>query len=196
MYISPLFTGKSALINVFAQLKMPRILSLISESHPEENEVQSEAQFQRLVASCSELPFQPRTPRAASDRGRYPEEAGEEEQRREETPSDDGEFDELPYASVEPINIVKPSTPAQSVNGDDMGMLDSPGGMAMDVDVVCDAVVPALSVLTRFRFHSQCQSTGRHACPHGGILRHQHLVLFGITSGNVRHNVGAMSPRS
>ncbi|KZT08543.1 uncharacterized protein LAESUDRAFT_723411 [Laetiporus sulphureus 93-53] len=116
-------------------LKMPRILSLISESHPEENEVQSEAQFQRLVASCSELPFQPRTPRAASDRGRYPEEAGEEEQHREETPSDDGEFDELPYASVEPINIVKPSTPAQSVNGDDMGMLDSPGGMAMDVDV-------------------------------------------------------------
>jgi hypothetical protein len=83
--------------------------------------------------------MQPRTPRAASDRGRYPEEAGHEESQREETPSDDegnegGTFAFLQYS--EPINIAKPHTPANSVNGDEMSMLitESPGG-PMDVDM-------------------------------------------------------------
>ncbi|KAI0322169.1 hypothetical protein OF83DRAFT_1095598 [Amylostereum chailletii] len=123
--------------------KLPRILNLVTESRPEENEVKSEAQFQRLVASFSELPMQPRTPRAPSDRGRYPEEAGEDTL-REETPSDDGEDDdEYAFAFAppksDPISIIKPRTPAASVcgsiNGDDPSM-DSPGGMmAMDVDL-------------------------------------------------------------
>ena len=127
---------------------MPRILSLLAEeSHPEEIEVKSEAQFQRFVASCSELPgVPPRTPRAPSDRGRYPEEAGEDEPTREDTPSDDEFEDDLDTANMgpfsfsaagsEPININKSVTPAQSVNGDDMGLSESPGNsMAMDIDM-------------------------------------------------------------
>ncbi|KAG2045065.1 hypothetical protein BDR03DRAFT_1022561 [Suillus americanus] len=55
-------------------LKPPRILNLLAEPRPEEDELQSEAAFQRLLASYSDLPSQPRTPRAPSDRGRYPEE--------------------------------------------------------------------------------------------------------------------------
>ncbi|TFY76000.1 hypothetical protein EWM64_g8016 [Hericium alpestre] len=122
--------------------KIPRILDLLSESKPDENEVKSEAQFQRLVASFSELPTQPRTPRAPSDRGRYPEEAGEDLQ-REDTPSDDGEDDEdfsfAPPPASEPISISKPRTPVQSaagsINGDDLA-LDSPVcGTAMDIDM-------------------------------------------------------------
>ncbi|PCH34050.1 hypothetical protein WOLCODRAFT_135474 [Wolfiporia cocos MD-104 SS10] len=117
-------------------LKVPRILSLISESRPDECEVQSEAQFQRLVASCCELPSQPRVPRAPSDRGRYPEEAIEDEPPRDDESSDDGENDDtVPYSSVEPISIVKPGTPQPNSHGDDMGILDSPGGMPMDVDM-------------------------------------------------------------
>ncbi|OCH96438.1 hypothetical protein OBBRIDRAFT_786990 [Obba rivulosa] len=116
---------------------MPRILTLISEARPDEDEVKSEAQFQRLVASCSESPSQSRVPRAASSRGRYPEEADQDEPLREDTPSDDGELDDTePFAYTEPATSTKPVTPAQSVNGDDNGMLDSPGGVAMDVDLV------------------------------------------------------------
>ena len=143
---------------------MPRILTLLSESRPEENELKSEAQFQRLLASCSALPTQPRTPRAASDRGRYPEEADPEDALvREETPSDDddGELDEATPFAFESVSssakTVSPSksttraptrvpTPAQSVNGDDLGMLDSPGGMAMDVDVVSLSQLPFSSI--------------------------------------------------
>lgn len=135
---------------MYAQVKAPRIRSLISESRPEENEVRSEAQFQRLVASRCDLPSVPKTPRAPSDRGRYPEEADTEEPQREDTPSDDdGDFDDsVPFSYVEPIGIAKPVTPAQSVNGDDIGMLESPGGMAMDIDVVCaPSMVNGLSKL-------------------------------------------------
>ncbi|KAH9950990.1 hypothetical protein B0H21DRAFT_818819 [Amylocystis lapponica] len=126
-------------------VKVPRILTLRTESHPEECEVRSEAQFQRLVASCCELPSQPRTPRAASDRGRYPEEADCDEPHREDTPSDDGELDEQPFAFVEPISIAKPVTPAHSVNGDDLGMMESPGGVAMDVDMPMTLGSPIMS---------------------------------------------------
>ena len=85
----------------------------------------------------------PRTPRTVSDRGRYPEEAGQEEVQREETSSDDDEEpDDQPFAfhpgGSEPVFITKPCTPANSVNGDDlsMSMLDSPGASMMDVDMV------------------------------------------------------------
>jgi len=122
-------------------IKMPRILTLVSEAHPEEAEVKSEAQFQRFVASCSDLPLPPRTPRALSDRGRYPEEAETDEPEREDTPSDDDDDNVDPTESStfafgahsEPINIVKPVTPAQSVNGDDFSV-ESPGA-AMDIDM-------------------------------------------------------------
>ncbi|KII94158.1 hypothetical protein PLICRDRAFT_171832 [Plicaturopsis crispa FD-325 SS-3] len=120
-------------------LKPHRILNLLAEeSRPEESEVKSEAAFQRLVTSCSELPMQPRTPRAPSDRGRYPEEAIDDDIQREDSPSD-GEEDEPPFAfaptSSEPIPIGKSNTPSNSINGDDMFISESPGGIAMDVDL-------------------------------------------------------------
>ncbi|KAJ7103297.1 hypothetical protein B0H15DRAFT_205877 [Mycena belliarum] len=120
-------------------LKQPRILNLLSESRPIESEVQSEAAFQRLLASGVELP---RTPRTVADRGRYPEEAGHEEFQREDTPSDDGEDNDSTYTPFypvpngsEPINI---RTPAGSVNGDDINTMcisESPSLSGMDVDV-------------------------------------------------------------
>ncbi|KAI0697569.1 hypothetical protein BC835DRAFT_754628 [Cytidiella melzeri] len=115
-------------------IKIPRILNLLAESRPEENEVKSEAQFQRFVASFSECPTQPRIPRALSDRGRYPEEAGLEEPTREDTPSDDedGPAQPFSYTGSDPVNIAKPITPAHSVYGDDVGLSESP--MAMDID--------------------------------------------------------------
>jgi hypothetical protein len=120
-------------------------MSLLSEARPEENEVKSEAAFQRLIHSCSELPMQPRTPRAPSDRGRYPEEAIQDDGQREATPSDDSaDEDGSQFAfhptGTEPIQIGKPRTPANSVNGDDqsMSLSESPGpsSMPMDVDMV------------------------------------------------------------
>ncbi|KAJ3571405.1 hypothetical protein NP233_g3784 [Leucocoprinus birnbaumii] len=127
------------------QLKAPRLLSLLAETRPEEAEVKSEAAFQRLITSCSDLPLQPRTPRTATDRGRYPEEAGDEENQREDSPSDDEEADGLdePFAfsassGSEPINIQKPLTPAGSVNGDGMIMSvseTSSDSNAMEIDM-------------------------------------------------------------
>jgi hypothetical protein len=129
------------------QLKLPRILNLVQESsRPDENEVKSEAQFQRLVASFSELPMQPRTTRVPSDRGRYPEEVSEGRGTgRCQTPSDDSDYDEadgipfaFPQTTQEPITI-RTRTPAASVSGslcgDDMIYADSPGA-AMDIDAV------------------------------------------------------------
>ncbi|KAI0347714.1 hypothetical protein BDW22DRAFT_1319685 [Trametopsis cervina] len=117
-------------------IKIPRILNLLAEAHPEDNEVKSEAQFQRFVASFSE---QPRTPRALSNRGRYPEEAGLEEPTREDTPSDDE--DELDLAAPfsytggsDAIPIPKSITPAHSIYGDEHGMSESPSNMAMEID--------------------------------------------------------------
>ena len=137
---------------------------LAQEARPEEAEFKSEAAFQRLVASVSDLPIQPRTPRPV-DRGRYPEEAGkEEEATREDSPSDDEQekTEEVPFAfnphvtTTQPINIQRPSsrtiTPAGSiagsiagsVNGDDAGMsiseTSSSFGAAMDVDMESHSV--------------------------------------------------------
>ncbi|KAJ3786118.1 hypothetical protein GGU10DRAFT_352691 [Lentinula aff. detonsa] len=136
------------------QVKQPRILNLLAESRPVENEVKSEAAFQRLVASGAELPMQPRTPSTMSNRGRYPEEACEDNDAREETPSDD-EGDDEPYAlsMSEPIAI-RNRTPAGSVNGDDlntMSISESPSfssisSMAMDVDI--SSTSPSVSSLS------------------------------------------------
>ncbi|KAF8215974.1 hypothetical protein K438DRAFT_1954660 [Mycena galopus ATCC 62051] len=142
-------------------LKQPRILNLLSESRPVENEVQSEAAFQRLLASGVELP---RTPRTVTDRGRYPEEADPEEFQREDTPSDDGDdndsvytpFQPIPNGS-EPINI---RTPAGSVNGDDINTMcisESPSLSGMDVDVPSGS--PSMSSLGSSMSISHWRST-------------------------------------
>ncbi|KAF9076059.1 hypothetical protein BDP27DRAFT_1211275 [Rhodocollybia butyracea] len=135
-------------------MKQPRILNLLAESRPVENEVKSEAAFQRLVASGADLPIQPRTPHTISNRGRYPEEAGEDDWQREDTPSDD-EVDDEPFTSYasnksEPIAILRNGTPAGSVNGDDlntMSISESPSfSSMMDVDV--PSVSPSVSSLS------------------------------------------------
>jgi len=119
----------------------------LAESRPEDTEVKSEAAFQRLITSCSELPTQPRTPRPLTDRGRYPEEAGLEESPREDTPSDDeDQFDEEPFAfptpgGSEPIPIRKPA--GNGNNFDDLNMstsaTSSTGTLSMDVDMVASS---------------------------------------------------------
>ncbi|KAH9486554.1 hypothetical protein JR316_0000619 [Psilocybe cubensis] len=150
-------------------LKQPRILNLLAESRPEEIEIKSEAAFQKLVASVSELPAQPRTPRALADRGRYPEEAVHEEVTREETPSDDElELDEGPFAfstpsGTQPINIMKPRTPggsiSGSINGDELGMSisetsSSLGAAAMDIDTapLGSPLLPSMGPITHWRY--------------------------------------------
>jgi len=125
-----------------SQIKFPRVLSLLSESRPEENEVKSEAQFQRLLASYTGNPLTPKTPRAPSDRGRYPEEAEDEEEVAIQSDDDDelGEGSTFDCgATTEAINISRRGTPAQSINGDDPYLWNpgSPAGSSyMDVDPV------------------------------------------------------------
>lgn len=119
-------------------LKLARILNILAEStRPEDDEVKSEAAFQRLIASYSELPVQPRTPRIPSNKGRYPEEAVDEDFDREDTPSDEDDVDGI-FAFDPPSEsaTTKPCTPAQSVNGDDFATCTSgsPMVVAMDVD--------------------------------------------------------------
>lgn len=136
------------------KLKSQRILRLLAESHPEENEVESEAAFQRFVASCSDLPLAPRTPRAPSDRGRYPEEVGDEETQEEGSPSDDDDEDVDAIFVLDPQSeqTAKPCTPSHSVNGDDppMSLMGSPMVMAMDVDAVWTRVLSISNALTFF----------------------------------------------
>ncbi|KAI6136462.1 hypothetical protein F5141DRAFT_1074844 [Pisolithus sp. B1] len=120
-------------------LKPPRVLNILAEStRPEDDEVKSEAAFQRLIASYSELPVQPRTPRAPSNKGRYPEEAVDEDFPREDTPSDEDDVDAI-FAFDPPSEpaTTKPCTPAHSVNGDDPATyaIGSPMVVAMDVDL-------------------------------------------------------------
>jgi hypothetical protein len=133
--------------NLLSQLRTPRIRTILTESRTrvEDSEVKSEAAFQRLITSGSELPAQPRVPRAASDRGRYPEEAGHEEEtpREDNSSDDDVEVDDQPFAfqagGTEPITISKSRTATNSVNGDEFAMSipESPGASSiMDVDMV------------------------------------------------------------
>ncbi|KAJ7070812.1 hypothetical protein C8F01DRAFT_1107944 [Mycena amicta] len=129
--------------------KPPRILNLLAESRTVENEFQSEAAFQRLLAAGVDLP---RTPRTVADRGRYPEEAVQDDLfQREESASDDDDDAESTYHSVlhgsEPINIRTPAgSVAGSVNGDDMCISESPSLSAMDVDIPSGS--PSLSSLS------------------------------------------------
>jgi hypothetical protein len=152
--VRKIFVIVEAVPNCYAstQLRQPRIMNLLAESRPEENEVKSEAAFQRLISSSTGLPIQPRTPRVAADRGRYPEEAGQEEEpQREDSPSDDeDESEDTPFAfsasgGSQPITIQKPRTPAGSLNGDDLYMSISEsssfGTVAMDVDLVSSIFV-------------------------------------------------------
>lgn len=170
------------------QLKPNRITSLLAEeARPDESEVKSEAAFQRLVSSYSELPH---TPRASSDRGRYPEEAGQDESQREDTPSDDGDDNDSTFAflpsSSESVN--KPCTPASSVNGDDMFISDSPGG-AMDIDMVGYSYICLISLLRSF------YESPPHLLPflqllglHIGVIRPlQRRVPCALISVNVSH---------
>jgi len=127
------------------------VLSLLSESRPEENELKSEAQFQRLLASYTGNPLTPKTPRAPSDRGRYPEEAGDEDEVAVQSEDDDDELGEgsvFDYtATTEAISISRRGTPAQSLNGDDPYSWNpgSPVGSSyMDVDPV--SVLFSLSI--------------------------------------------------
>ncbi|KAF8807781.1 hypothetical protein BYT27DRAFT_6588785 [Phlegmacium glaucopus] len=149
-------------------LKQPRILNLLAEARPEDAEVKSEAAFQRLVASCSELPAQPRTPRTFTDRGRYPEEAVREENTQEEPPSDDeSDTEDGPFAfsalsGTQPINIQKTHTPAGSIsgsfNGEDLNMSISEisssfGAAAMDIDLPGSPLLPSMgSSISQWRY--------------------------------------------
>ncbi|KAL4069783.1 hypothetical protein V8B97DRAFT_1969225 [Scleroderma yunnanense] len=119
-------------------LKPARILNILAEAtRPEDDEVKSEAAFQRLIASCSGLPIPPRTPRGPHNKGRYPEEAVDEDIQREDTPSDDDDVDAI-FAFDPPSEpaTTKPCTPAHSVSGDDLATFStgSPMVVAMDVD--------------------------------------------------------------
>lgn len=139
-----LFFFVTPLPHPISQIKFPRVLSLLSESRPEDNEVKSEAQFQRLLASYTGNPLTPKTTRAPSDRGRYPEEAGDDEEVAVQ--SDDDDDDELCEGSVcdynattEAISISRKGTPARSINGDDLyswGPGSPVGSSYMDVDPV------------------------------------------------------------
>ncbi|KAK7059186.1 hypothetical protein VNI00_001813 [Paramarasmius palmivorus] len=140
-------------------LKQPRIFDIVSsDSRPGDEEVKSEAAFQRLLASGAELPLHPRTPRAPSDRGRYPEEAGtENEPQREDSPSEDEEGDSYfpSYPSSEPITISKRHTPASSVNGDDMTSMsisESPSCTPMDIDVPSGSPSISSTPISQWRY--------------------------------------------
>ena len=143
----------------------------MSESKPEDAEVKSEAAFQRLIASCSELPTQPRTPRSFIDRGRYPEEAGHEEPSNNDDLSDDSDAEPddtyafstaAPPTATQPIAIQRPRTRtpggslagslAGSMNGDDATMSVSEtsssfGGGAMDVDSMVGHIIWSMTQL-------------------------------------------------
>ncbi|KAF7311090.1 hypothetical protein HMN09_00653000 [Mycena chlorophos] len=131
-------------------LKPPRIQNLLAESRTVENEFQSEAAFQRLLASGVDIP---RTPRTIADRGRYPESAVQDDLfQREETPSDDEDEVEstILHSCSEPINIITPAgsvagSVAGSLNGDEM-IAESPSLSAMDVDVPSGS--PSLSSIS------------------------------------------------
>ena len=142
------------------------MLSLLSESRPEENELKSEAQFQRLVASVAGNPLTPKTPRAPSDRGKYPEEAGDEEEIAAQSDDDDElcEGSVFDYnATTEAINISRRGTPAQSINGDEMyswGPGSPVGSSYMDVDPVNLLPRPSICAYTNPFYDFQVFSFG------------------------------------
>lgn len=72
-------------------------------------------------------PAHPRTPQVASDRGRYPEEACGDGPQHESTPSVGKELEDLvPFVFGDSTAAAtRPATLAQSVNGDELSMLES-----------------------------------------------------------------------
>jgi len=108
-------------------------MNLVTEARPEDSEVKSEAAFQRLLASCAELPTPTRSARA-QDRGRYPEEAGQDDSQHEQTGSDDdGEDDEIFEFSNNNDSIT--TTKSSTSNGDDFPVPESPS-FPMEIDMV------------------------------------------------------------
>lgn len=106
-------------------------MAVLQETNVQESEIESEASFQRLVASHAELPlaFHPRTPRSA--RGRFPEEVGgddDDPRRKIDENSDDDEDDNDAL-------LTGPSGEG-SINGDSRWS-DSP---AMDIEMVSMAL--------------------------------------------------------
>jgi hypothetical protein len=116
----------------------------MAESNPAENELQSEAQFQRLLAAYNGLPIgQPKSSRSASNRGRYPEEAIDDyDDQREDSPSEDDEVvSNTAVGSITSANVLIAAS-SSGVMLDDApmpeGFRDSPSGSinGMDVDMV------------------------------------------------------------
>ena len=177
------------------------MLSLLSESRPEENEVKSEAQFQRLLASYTGNPLTPKTPRAPSDRGRYPEEAEDEQEVAIQSDDDDDELCEgsvFEYnATTEAINISRKGTPARSISGDDLyswGPGSPVGSSYMDVDPVSTFLPPkhirahTLTPLHIGRFSPLVRPTSLRVLDptRGDTLLHRLRVPSARISANVR----------
>lgn len=100
-------------------------MAVLHESNAQETELQSEASFQRLVASHAELPlaFHPRTPRSA--RGRFPEEVGgDDDDRRKGNDNDSDDDDDVVFGG---------QSGEGSVVDDSRWGSDSP---AMDIEMV------------------------------------------------------------
>lgn len=108
-------------------------MNLVAEARPEDSEVKSEAAFQRLLASCAELPTPARGTRA-QDRGRYPEEAGQDDSQHEQTGSDDDGEDEI-FESTLNNNDSITTTRSSTSNGDDFPVPESPS-IPMEIDMV------------------------------------------------------------
>jgi hypothetical protein len=102
------------------------LIAVLQETNVEEAELQSEASFQRLVASHAELPlaFHPRTPRSA--RGRFPEEfSAEDDDDRKKDGDDDSDDDDV---------VIGAPSGESGVAEASAWVNDTP---AMDVEMVC-----------------------------------------------------------
>jgi len=107
-------------------LKPARLIAVLQETNVQEAELQSEASFQRLVASHAELPlaFHPRTPRSA--RGRFPEEfSAEDDDDRKKDGDDDSDDDDVVFGAPSGESGVAEASAWAN---------DTP---AMDVEMVC-----------------------------------------------------------
>lgn len=183
------------------QLKPPRLLSLLAESNPAENELQSEAQFQRLLAAYNGLPIRrPKSSRTASDRGRYPEEAlVDNDDDRESSPSEDEEeYSTTAVGSMTSVSVPIVQTPGATF--DEMSMSEmfrnSPSGSVngMDVDMVrVVSLYAVLSCLMSQRSSLPLRRVTRQlfpgSSPHrlypGDTLRRLPLASHDQTNGNV-----------
>lgn len=170
-------------------LKPPRLLDLKTEiSSPIESELKSEAQFQRLIASYSYNDFPPnknipRTPRSWSDRGRYPEEVGGDDDGGCDSASDDGEMANV-ASSVHSVSL----TPSGS--GEEQSMtIDTSvaGGIMMDIDMASYHSVfkAGAHLIPRDRLRFIQQSVLLHTHSNGGKHHLQRPARFDPTSESV-----------